>query len=98
MAMKSQLKWRARARSGYPWSAPAITSLTSFGRPPASTGQCASKCVFNTIQMHTVYFKSRMQSALKKFAVDESSVSTYIYHKILGHEVSITEQAYALER
>ena len=28
-----------------------------------------------------------MQAALKKFAVDDSSVSTYIYHKLLGHEV-----------
>ncbi|KAF0047111.1 hypothetical protein F2P81_000744 [Scophthalmus maximus] len=30
---------------------------------------------------------SRMQSALKTFAVDETSVSGYIYHKLLGHEV-----------
>ena len=29
----------------------------------------------------------RMQNSLKKFAVDDSSVSTYIYHKLLGHEV-----------
>ena len=29
----------------------------------------------------------RMQSALRKFAVDESSVSAYIYHRLLGHEV-----------
>ena len=28
-----------------------------------------------------------MQAALKRFAVDDSSVSTYIYHKLLGHEV-----------
>lgn len=28
-----------------------------------------------------------MQSALKTFAVDETSVSGYIYHKLLGHEV-----------
>ena len=28
----------------------------------------------------------RMQAALKKFAVDETSVSTYIYHRLLGHE------------
>lgn len=30
---------------------------------------------------------TRMQSALKTFAVDETSVSGYIYHKLLGHEV-----------
>ncbi|CAM9930106.1 unnamed protein product, partial [Heterosigma akashiwo] len=29
----------------------------------------------------------RMQAALKTFAVDDSSVSGYLYHKILGHEV-----------
>ncbi|KAK0151478.1 Regulator of nonsense transcripts 1 [Merluccius polli] len=29
----------------------------------------------------------RMQSSLKTFAVDETSVSGYIYHKLLGHEV-----------
>jgi regulator of nonsense transcripts 1 len=28
-----------------------------------------------------------MQLALRKFAVDESSVSSYIYHRLLGHEV-----------
>jgi regulator of nonsense transcripts 1 len=28
-----------------------------------------------------------MQTAMKTFAVDESSVSGYIYHKLLGHEV-----------
>ena len=28
-----------------------------------------------------------MQAALRKFAVDETSVSAYIYHKLLGHEV-----------
>ena len=26
----------------------------------------------------------RMQAALRKFAVDENAVSTYIYHKLLG--------------
>ena len=29
----------------------------------------------------------RMQNALKTFAVDESSVSGYIYHRLLGHDV-----------
>lgn len=28
-----------------------------------------------------------MQSALRKFAVDDTSVSAYIYHRLLGHEV-----------
>jgi regulator of nonsense transcripts 1 len=29
----------------------------------------------------------RMQHALKTFAVDETSVSSYVYHKLLGHDV-----------
>ena len=28
-----------------------------------------------------------MQAAMKTFAVDETSVSGYIYHKLLGHDV-----------
>jgi regulator of nonsense transcripts 1 len=28
-----------------------------------------------------------MQLALRKFAVDDSSVSGYIYHRLLGHDV-----------
>ena len=28
-----------------------------------------------------------MQNAMKKFALDETSVSGYIYHRLLGHEV-----------
>lgn len=28
-----------------------------------------------------------MQSALKTFAVDDTSVSGYLYHRLLGHEV-----------
>ena len=28
-----------------------------------------------------------MQNALKMIAVDENSVSTYLYHRLLGHEV-----------
>ena len=30
---------------------------------------------------------NRMQYAMKTFAVDETSVSGYIYHRLLGHEV-----------
>uniref|UniRef100_T1KCQ8 Uncharacterized protein n=1 Tax=Tetranychus urticae TaxID=32264 RepID=T1KCQ8_TETUR len=29
----------------------------------------------------------QMQVALRQFAVDESSVSRYIYHRLLGHEI-----------
>ena len=36
--------------------------------------------------MH-MYLVNRMQTGMKTFAVDETSVSGYIYHKLLGHEV-----------
>lgn len=29
----------------------------------------------------------RMQRAMKMFAVDETSVSGYLYHRLLGHDV-----------
>ena len=32
----------------------------------------------------------RMQAALRKFAVDEASVSAHLYHKLVGHEVKST--------
>lgn len=41
----------------------------------------------NSVLLKKNVFLFRMQSALKTFAVDETSVSGYIYHKLLGHEV-----------
>ena len=35
----------------------------------------------------TSYGDSRMQNALKMFAIDETSVSSFIYHRLLGHDV-----------
>uniref|UniRef100_A0A7S2DKE2 Upf1 domain-containing protein n=2 Tax=Haptolina brevifila TaxID=156173 RepID=A0A7S2DKE2_9EUKA len=40
----------------------------------------------------------RMQVALKTFAVDETSVSGYIYHRLLGHEVEQPQMRIALPR
>ena len=31
----------------------------------------------------------RMQETMKTFAIDETSVSGYIYHRLLGHEVEV---------
>ena len=33
----------------------------------------------------------RMQLAMKTFAVDEQSVSGYIYHKLMGHEAQVPQ-------
>ncbi|XP_059643144.1 regulator of nonsense transcripts 1 homolog [Cornus florida] len=40
----------------------------------------------------------RMQGAMKTFAVDETSVSGYIYHHLLGHEVEVQMVRNALPR
>lgn len=37
--------------------------------------------------MLSFFILYRMQAAMKTFAVDETSVSSYIYHRLLGHEV-----------
>ncbi|XP_059487209.1 regulator of nonsense transcripts 1 [Neocloeon triangulifer] len=54
----------------------------------SSTGaptDCVSNFVVDFIWKSTSF--DRMQVALRKFAVDENSVSSYIYHRLLGHEV-----------
>ena len=33
------------------------------------------------------YFNDRMQNALKTLAVDDTAVSSYLYHRLLGHDV-----------
>ncbi|XP_076041581.1 upf1 RNA helicase isoform X2 [Oratosquilla oratoria] len=44
---------------------------------------CRDKFVVDFVWKSTSF--DRMQAALKKFAVDDSSVSPYIYHRLLGH-------------
>ncbi|XP_044736532.1 regulator of nonsense transcripts 1 homolog isoform X1 [Chrysoperla carnea] len=46
---------------------------------------CTNNFVVDFIWKSTSF--DRMQLALRKFAVDDSSVSAYIYHRLLGHEV-----------
>ena len=46
---------------------------------------CNSNFMVDFIWKSTSF--DRMQLALKKFALDDSSVSTYIYHRLLGHDV-----------
>ncbi|XP_066596028.1 regulator of nonsense transcripts 1 [Prorops nasuta] len=47
--------------------------------------ECISNFVVDFIWKSTSF--DRMQLALRKFAVDDTSVSAYIYHRLLGHEV-----------
>ena len=47
--------------------------------------ECTSNFVVDFIWKSTSF--DRMQLSLRKFAVDDTSVSGYIYHRLLGHEV-----------
>ncbi|RZF35807.1 hypothetical protein LSTR_LSTR006265, partial [Laodelphax striatellus] len=58
-----------------------IELKSSSGAPT----QCTSHFVVDFIWKSTSF--DRMQLALRKFAVDDNSVSGYIYHRLLGHEV-----------
>jgi len=47
--------------------------------------ECTHNFVVDFVWKSTSF--DRMQAALKTFAVDETSVSCYLYHKLLGHQV-----------
>jgi len=47
--------------------------------------QCTSHFVVDFIWKSTSF--DRMQGALRRFAIDEGSVSGYIYHRLLGHDI-----------
>ncbi|KAG1666725.1 Regulator of nonsense transcripts 1 [Nymphon striatum] len=47
--------------------------------------ECQNNFVVDFVWKSTSF--DRMQAALKKFALDDTSVSGYIYHRLLGHEV-----------
>lgn len=54
----------------------------------ASSGaptECTTNFVVDFVWKSTSF--DRMQLALRKFAVDDSSVSGYIYHRLLGHDM-----------
>lgn len=58
-----------------------IEMKTNAGIP----SECTHNFVVDFVWKSTSF--DRMQAALRKFAVDEASVSTYIYHRLLGHDV-----------
>lgn len=79
------------------WKSPTTSRLTLFGSLLPLTGKLKKSCQAFAVEWSTDDHNlppsspscgfCRMQSALKTFAVDETSVSGYIYHKLLGHEV-----------
>lgn len=73
----------------FPGSQPAFGVATTSSisvLPHVTEGQVCTLAPWLCMPL-TWSFPFRMQSALKTFAVDETSVSGYIYHKLLGHEV-----------
>ncbi|XP_028967713.1 regulator of nonsense transcripts 1 [Galendromus occidentalis] len=58
-----------------------IEMKTNAGIP----SECTHNFVVDFVWKSTSF--DRMQAALRKFAVDEASVSAYIYHRLLGHDV-----------
>lgn len=62
--------------------------LTSRPNNPPPTN-CTTDFTAEFVWKGTSY--DRMQEAMKTFAVDNQSVSGYIYHKLLGHEVNSVE-------
>lgn len=54
---------------------------TSGGAPT----QCTHNFAVEFVWKSTTF--DRMQNAMKAFAVDENSVSMYIYHRLLGHDL-----------
>ncbi|KAK7467696.1 ATP-dependent RNA helicase [Stygiomarasmius scandens] len=59
----------------------ALELRRSEGVPTDCTRNFAAKFVWQSTRF------DRMQLAMKAFALDEKSVSGYIYHKLLGHEL-----------
>ncbi|KAL0271677.1 UNVERIFIED_CONTAM: hypothetical protein PYX00_008693 [Menopon gallinae] len=57
-----------------------IELKTGAGAPT----ECTSNFVVDFVWKSTSF--DRMQLGLRKFAVDDSSVSAYIYHRLLGHD------------
>ncbi len=93
LAVGDELRLKYRGELARPWDAVGhVTKIPgSYSdeialemRPAKINTNCSDMCV--EFVWNSTSF-DRMQSALKTFAVDENSVSTYIYHRLLGHEV-----------
>jgi regulator of nonsense transcripts 1 len=61
-----------------------LDARSSIDCPVNVTSGYEIECVWKSISY------DRCQAALKAFAVDDTSVSGYIYHKLLGHDVNET--------
>ncbi|KPI36675.1 uncharacterized protein AB675_10103 [Cyphellophora attinorum] len=74
-----RLKYTGELRSN--WEASAMSSKYQTVEAMKSLSNCAPRATTTTSF-------DRMQFAMKTFAIDEQSVSGYIFHRLLGHEVA----------
>ncbi|KAI7898518.1 RNA helicase-domain-containing protein [Cokeromyces recurvatus] len=95
LAVGDELRLRYRGELHEPWSATGhvikipnnvsdevALELTRSNKAPT---ECTHNFSVDFVWKSTSF--DRMQSAMKTFAVDETSVSGYIYHRLLGHDV-----------
>jgi regulator of nonsense transcripts 1 len=64
-----------------------MIELRKSGNDKSVPTECTHNFSADYVWKATSY--DRMQLAMKNFAVDEQSVSGYIFHKLLGHEVAL---------
>lgn len=95
LAVGDELRLRYRGELHEPWEATGhvikipnnisdevALEISRGGKPPI---ECTHNFSVDFVWKSTSF--DRMQSAMKTFAVDETSVSGYIYHRLLGHDV-----------
>lgn len=70
--------------------------LRKTGHDKSVPTECTHNFSADYVWKATSY--DRMQVAMKTFAVDEMSVSGYIFHKLLGHEVAVAPMKTTLPR
>ncbi|CAK7269654.1 ATP-dependent RNA helicase [Sporothrix epigloea] len=70
--------------------------LRKTGNDKSVPTECTQNFSADYVWKATSY--DRMQAAMKTFAVDELSVSGYIFHKLLGHEVAVAPMKTSLPK
>lgn len=88
-----EIRLRAPSASGKPWEGTGtvlrieedeVTLQMRGGADPPEdlTGGYTAEMVWKSVSF------DRMQAAMRTFAVDDTSVSGYLYHSLLGHQVA----------
>lgn len=96
LAIGDELRLRYQGELRKPWESAGyvikIPNATSdevgfeLKRPEKVPTECTHNFAVDYVWKSTSF--DRMQTAMKSFAINEQSVSGYIYHKLLGHDVA----------